>query len=78
MSQEYLSELVKTQLRVFALATTDADAGRWILELLGENREQAVTALNQTCWSEDWHPSLQIHRSQLRYTLGASDTPSLP
>lgn len=78
MSPESLPELVKIQLRVFALATTDANTARWILHLLDESREQAVIALNQTCWAEDWHPSPQIHSCQLRATLGASDTPSLP
>ncbi len=69
MAENQMSELTKTRLRVFALATVDDMACNWLLGLLSETHQQAVDALNETCWGEDWHANPTRHRAQLRAHL---------
>lgn len=69
MVENLISDVAKTRLRVFALATEDVSACGWLLDLLGETRQQAIDALNKTCWAQDWHPNPMQHRVQLRANL---------
>lgn len=71
MAENLISELTKTRLRVLALATEDDMTCYWLLGLLTETRQQAVDALNETCWAEDWHSNPTQHRAQLRANLPA-------
>ena len=55
--------------RAAALATEDQVVRSVLLGLIEESEEEALSALQRSCWAEDLHADPQLQRQALRASL---------